>query len=897
MQQIMGGATQGSAGSKVWIFPEQHSIPEDVLVAAGGDATIAGLLVARGIDTGERTREFLDPSNYTPTSPMELPDVDKAIRRISEAIHKKEHITVYGDYDVDGITGTAVLLTVLKKLGADVDYYIPHRMSEGYGLNLKAVSVLASKRRTRLIITCDCGVSNFAEINFARSLGVDCLVLDHHTMPEVLPPAVGIVHPKLLAPEHPLYDLPGVGVAYKVCEALLAQEDNRQGEADELIDLVTMGMIADLVPLVRENRYLVKIGLAKLVATQRTGLKELLGQVRSQTSTDLVGFGLAPRLNAAGRLSDANKAVELLTTDDPQVASDLAAELQKENTRRQELCEQIFAAADERVRLNKNLANEKCIAIYDAEWHHGVVGIVASRLVEKYNRPVFIGQLDVEEGIVKGSARGVQQLDLYEVLKANEHMLSRWGGHKMAAGFTVEADRADELMKALIATCNKMLAGKPLFGTLELDLVVDAPVVDLDLAGRLEVLAPFGMGNRKPRLCMKGLTCIDSRSLGKEGKHSKIMLAGEGHPDQFECVKWNSQGVAPEPGQAVDIVFTPEVNHFNGKDRLQLVLADWRAAHDGKEITSLEELAALAAPEPAPESQLESQKIPAAAMAAGTVSGAIDQVEIAELAKLAEESSLPLRKNIVSTRMTWRDLRTHGTPRDILTRAVSKLKDSLLVFGESTAGPDFADRTALKPSKHLLIWQLPPTLDVFEELLKATACESVYLVGVRDDDPDEPGAFLKRLFGLVRYAVNQKEGEIHGEKLTALMASSKLSTALGLSVLKKINLVDWYAEEGVVHLDLLGDAMGRSEDCPEFAQLEASLMETRKFRDWCAKASIKDIQLQFVKNGVALNPELEESRFEETGSAGTGNSRRNERNHGTANGKAREEGIGASPEQ
>ena len=269
-----------SARGKLWKFPKTAETAAEVLDAAGGSHLIAEILYARGVTSADDVKSFLNSDLYQPTCPMELPDVDKAIMRITEAIARKEKITVYGDYDVDGVTGTSLLVSVLSKLGALVDFYIPNRVGEGYGLNLKAVSILASKHRTKLIISCDCGVSNFAEINFAKSLGVDTLVLDHHSMPELLPPAVGIVHPKRLHEEHPLFHLPGVGVAYKVCEALLIDQ-NLEEEVPKLLDFVTLGMIADLVPLVRENRYLVKIGLPVLINSQRPGIQALLAQVKN----------------------------------------------------------------------------------------------------------------------------------------------------------------------------------------------------------------------------------------------------------------------------------------------------------------------------------------------------------------------------------------------------------------------------------------------------------------------------------------------------------------------------------------------------------------------------------------------------------------------------------------
>jgi single-stranded-DNA-specific exonuclease len=857
--------------SKVWIFPDQAEVPQDVVDVALGSPVIAALLMKRGMKTAEQARQFLDESSYVATPASELPDVDKAVARILKAIEDKQHITVYGDYDVDGVTGTSVLLTVLKDLGADVDYYIPNRVTEGYGLNLKAISILASRKKTRLIITCDCGVSNFAEISFARSLSVDTLVLDHHTMPEVLPPAVAVVHPKLLAEDHPLFHLPGVGVAYKVCQALL-KELGKEEKAEELLDYVTMGMIADLVPLIRENRYLVKIGLEKLVKTNRVGLKALLAQVNGQNDTDLVGFGMAPRINAAGRLSDASKAVELLTTDDTTIASEIAHELQNENLRRQEMCEQIFMQADVKVQKQLQGANwhdQKCIAIYDRDWHHGVVGIVASRLVEKYHRPVFIGQLDEDEGVVRGSARGVEQVDLYQVLKANEHLLNRWGGHKMAAGFSVELGKADELCRALIQTCNRMMNEQPLAGIVEIDLLVSQDSVDLDLAKQLRVLAPFGMSNRKPRFCMKGLVTQEVRTLGKEGKHHRLILKGD-KGQQFECVMWNSQGRTPNEGRPVDLVFTADVNTFNGRERLQLVVNDWRDLHVGPEVTSYEQVkdainaalskAAAAAPiGTAGGAALEAAPTVGAPVAASDPAAILDS-----MAKTVDSIALPMRESVraqvTSVKYVWHDLRTKEQPEEVLKRGKAKLGKDMQVFGETCqpmAGV-LVDRTALTAAPHLMIWQFPPTKEIFQTILQTTSCEHVYFVGAGSSENDEPAAYLKRLYGLVRYAVNQKDGKVEADKLAALMGANKMTLALALSVLKGVHLIDWFTEDGVINLDYLGHTEGAFEDCPEFLQLAKSLDEIKAFRRWCAETPLKEIQLALIRNSVPMTRETDE---------------------------------------
>ncbi|MBX9720815.1 MAG: single-stranded-DNA-specific exonuclease RecJ, partial [Candidatus Obscuribacterales bacterium] len=560
---------------KIWKLPEEANLSAELLAAAQGSEIIARLMLRRGIDSAEKAMAFLDPANYQPSSPMTFADMPKAVARINKAISSQERVTVYGDYDVDGVTGTSVLYMTLKLLGVNVDYYIPNRASEGYGLNLKAVSILASKHRSKLIITCDCGVSNFAEINLAKSLGVETIIVDHHSMPEVLPPAVAILHPKQLADNHPLFHLPGVGVAYKLAEALLLDK-NMPEEVPKLLDFVTLGMIADMVPLVQENRYLVQIGLPLLVNSPRAGIRALMDNTVKMEGTDIVGFGLAPRINAVGRLADASLAVKLMTVDDDATAQELAHQLEVENSRRQELCEQIFFEADMKAKQALASGNDRALALYSANWHHGVVGIVASRLVEKYHCPVFVGELDEVEGKIKGSARSANGVDLYQILKANEALMTKWGGHQMAAGFSAEASNADILCRSLVETCNRALLGQTLRPTLEIDLELEAEDVQLGLAKLLRKLGPFGMWNKKPVLAMHELEVLDSRPLGKEGKHHRLMLRSSCGAHQYECVYWRSAGNVPANGLKIDLAFIPEVNVFNKSERLQLVLSDWR---------------------------------------------------------------------------------------------------------------------------------------------------------------------------------------------------------------------------------------------------------------------------------------------------------------------------------
>ncbi|MBY0358192.1 MAG: single-stranded-DNA-specific exonuclease RecJ [Candidatus Obscuribacterales bacterium] len=834
---------------KFWKFPDQCQPAPELVEAALGSEILAKLLWQRGVVTAEHAQAFLNPASYVPTSPMAFVDMTKAIVRISQAIAQKEQIIVYGDYDVDGVTATSVMLSVLRQLGANVDFYIPNRATEGYGLNLKAISVLASKRRAKLLISCDCGISNFAEINLARSLGVDTIIVDHHSMPEVLPPALAILHPKQLDEEHPLFHLPGVGVAYKLAEALLL--DNKlPDEVAKLHDFVTLGMIADMVPLIKENRYLVQIGLPALARSERAGIRALLDQTVRMDGTDIVGFALAPRINAVGRLSDASMAVKLMTTDDEKEAAELAKQLELENARRQELCEQIFFEADQKAKAALAAAKDRAIAIYSANWHHGVVGIVASRLVEKYHCPVFIAELDEAEGKIKGSARSVAGVDLYQALKANEHLMTKWGGHQMAAGFSAEQQSADALCKALVATCNAMLAGKPDAPILAVDLELNADVVDLSLAKTINALGPFGMWNKKTVLVLKEMIVTDLRPLGKEGKHHRINLKDRTTNSKFECVFWRSTGRIPEVGMLIDLAFHPEVNVYNNAERLQLVLNDWRPAGQemSEPVLDFSPQAEAAVPETmaAPINNDASNSLPAAA----ETSKSDDTVSGAE--RMAVPTSAP--KPAVS--MNFTDLRERSDTQAVLEAAVRKLGDKLLVFAESTVkvpGVSFSDRANLAEKSHLLFWEFPSNLQLLRTILAKTQSTSIYLLGAAPIVELDANTFIKKLLGIIRFAVNQREGQAEADKIAIAMSTSKMAIALGLTILKKVNVIDWYVEEGTLFLDILGPPSESWEPLPEFRQLHNCLKEINEFRQWLSESSLEEIQLALVPNAIRMS--------------------------------------------
>lgn len=859
--------------SRHWVMPTDEQPTAELIAAADNSALLARLLLNRGVRTAVEAEAYLQPDKCQTSSPLSFADTPRAVARIKQAIEQNEQITVYGDYDVDGITATCVMLTVLRELGARVDFYIPNRASEGYGLNLKAVSVLASKHRSKLIITCDCGISNFAEINFAKSLGVETIILDHHALPDMAPPAVAIMHPKHLSDDHPLFDLSGVGVAYKLAEALL-NDSGKPEMIDDLLDLVTLGLIADMVPLVRENRYLVQVGMPKLINSQRPGIKALLELAGHKEGTDLVGFGLAPRLNAAGRLSDATTAVELLTTSDETRAQEIARSLEMENTRRQDLCEQVFFEADKKVQQTCNLSIDRAIAIYGDGWHHGVVGIVAARLVEKYSVPVFIAEMDEGEKVIKGSARGVPAIDLHQALKLNEQLAQKWGGHKAAAGFTVELDKADLFCRAIVDTCTRLLQGQARKSQLEIDCLLEPRDLTQPLARSLSRLAPFGMGNRKPVFVSEGLECVATRVLGKEGKHHRITVSGGA--DEFECVMWNSRGRIPQIGDQVDIAFCPEINTYNGVDRLQLVLCDWRdaALRDVVEVEA-EAIAGLAVDmtPPAVAPGIAVEVAPADLARAETLAANAQSTKLSDTMDLpvvpaaaadgARETAVPdaaagaaqANARFASRPISWKDLREHSDARSLLDAAVRKLGDKVALFAETSEklpGHTLVGRCDVTDQTHLVLWQYPPSLQVFRALVRKSAAQHVYLIGALQSEAPDATTMLRKLYALVKYAVSHKEGQADPDRLAAALSVDKMSVALALSILKKIHVIDWFAEDGMLFVDLVDQPAGKPEELPEFRQLSSSLAQIAEFRLWCAQTELSEIQLAVVPNALEL---------------------------------------------
>lgn len=533
---------------------------------------VSDILVQRSLKKPDQVIEFLYPTLLNLSSPFCFLQMARVVERLTLALEKKEKVLIYGDYDVDGVTSTALLYKVLIDLGFHAVAYIPHRQDEGYGLHEEAIR-RAAKAGVKILITVDCGVTAISEVSIARGLDIDVIITDHHEPSEQLPEAFALLNPKIADSGYPFRDLAGVGVAFKLAQALLQTLGNVGNEVHSeirLLDLVALGTIADLVPLVGENRVFVHQGLLQMEKTRHPGLDALLeecGLKNKPLKAGQIGFMVAPRINAVGRMDSAREGLELLLTEDSARASELARLLTKENQSRQETEKEILAEA---ISLVEQEPLPRVIVLSSNHWHHGVIGIVASRLVERYYRPVFMIAEEGEEA--KGSARGIPGYPVLEQLGTQAYLLTKYGGHSAAAGFSLLTDKIGHLREGL--NDQARVFEETLFQeVLHIDRKIALDEVSAALLQELEQLAPFGFGNSGPVLAIPGIPVHSLSAVGKERSHLKFRFGNHG---EQEGIAFRFGDRLPELNNAarLDAAFSLDWNTFQGQAKVQLMIKD-----------------------------------------------------------------------------------------------------------------------------------------------------------------------------------------------------------------------------------------------------------------------------------------------------------------------------------
>lgn len=582
---------------KRWkLRPRYLEIQQHLSSQLGISPLLSQLLASRNITTPEEAEIFLSPKLSDLHSPFLMKDMEKAVERICKAIGEREEIVLYGDYDVDGITGVSLLLLFLKNVGARVSFFIPDRIEEGYGLHSESLKRIKEKGG-KLIITVDCGSSDVEQVRFAQQQGMEVIITDHHEVPGVLPPAHAILNPRRGDCKFPFDLLAGVGVVFNLLMALRRTLRDRgfwEGRPvpnlKEYLDLVALGTVADVVPLIGENRILVKYGLKQLTEGSRIGikaLKEVCGFSNAIITSYLVAFRLAPRINAPGRLSQAKLSVTLLTKDNYQEAREIALILEQENAKRQQIEIRILKEAYALIEADPQLQGSKSIVLASPDWHPGVIGICASRLLDKYLKPSVLISCDEKKGVGRGSARSHESFHLYEGLEKCEHLLESYGGHHSAAGLTIALDKLEEFQVLFDKVVSEGISEEEYIPSLEIDAEVDLREVSEQLIKEISRLEPFGLCNAEPTFSSLALDSYSSNVVGNGHLKLKIKedsvlydAIGFSLAEQFHPFLQAPAASSPSEKSRIKIAFIPQLNTWQGITSVQLKIKDIKCVDD-----------------------------------------------------------------------------------------------------------------------------------------------------------------------------------------------------------------------------------------------------------------------------------------------------------------------------
>jgi single-stranded-DNA-specific exonuclease len=736
---------------------------------------VSEILYKRGYEDIPSARGFLDPNDYHPTSALELPGVVVAVEILKNALSGKKRIGVWGDFDVDGQTSTTVLVSALREMGGDVAYHIPVRAEESHGINLPVLKEFVRKD-IDVLLTCDTGISAIKEIEYLRQAGIPVIITDHHDLPELLPNAHAIINPKMLSTNHPLSSLPGVGVAYKLIEELWLQLGEVE-KSQQYLDLVALGIIADIALLKGDTRYLLQIGLGQLRHTQRPGLLAIMEYAelnQSNITEEHIGYILAPRMNAIGRLDDANSMVELLTTNDMGRARVLALELESLNAHRKLLSDQIYQAAEAQLNSDPKLLEFPVLILSHPSWPAGVVGIVASRLVEHYHRPVILFSAP-PDGIAHGSARSIESVNITSVIASNSDLVEGFGGHPMAAGLSIISQRIPEFRAAVSRTIQDMGIGVQKEKDLQIDGYLTLPELTLDLVEDLERLAPFGAGNPSLVFATRNVKLTGYVAVGRSSDHLLLSIEDElGHSQQ--SIWWQGAGNSL-PETKFDLAFSVRTSTYRGQHEVQIEWIDFRVA-EGDLLS------------------LDSKKRP---------------IEVIDFRDEPEPY----------TRI--RELQAQGT---------------ILVWGEACVEnhPQCVDRNLLNKADLLAIWTIPPGPMELDEVIKKVKPSKVFLFGV-NPSMDDPKAFLKRLVGLVKSKVKTYPGVINLSALAGATSQRIQTIRTGLEWLEdrghlRLETID----QDTVKITL-GNKNNNEDTKTSSSRLNAMLNESAAFRRYYLTAS------------------------------------------------------------
>lgn len=752
---------------------------------------IKRLLFSRGIKTDEDINEFLNPLEVKLTHPKVFLDMEKAVERISSAISNNEKIVIYGDFDADGVTSTSLLYKTLTFLGANVSYFIPDREKEGHGFDTKALVKLMTTLRPKLIISVDCGISDVEPVNFIKSFKIDVIITDHHEAPDILPDAFAIINPK--APNaldeylsarqiNSLASLAGVGVAFKLAQALL-EKYNRMEFIPEILPFVAVGTVADVVPLIGENRYFVTKGIELIKSGRHYGLKRLLEaagcSIEKGLTSETIAFVVAPRINASGRLDTVEEAIKLLISDNRQEIEMAIVNLNEFNKVRQTLCQEVFVQADEMVQREGN--RNPAIILFNSKWHVGIIGIVASKLVEKYYKPVFLMTYSEETKQIKCSARSIEGVHLYEVISAIGDMLDGFGGHSLAAGlsFSPEKTPFKSVKEQLNRIVKEVTNGKVLKPFINIDLVLEPDDISVNLVEELSKLEPYGASNPSPVFELNNCTILQKKLMGDNKNHLRLVVqAGD---KNFTCVRWQDGDISLNTGDNLDIAFHPRINEFQGQVSVQLIIDDIHSPN------------------------LKEESVP--------VSGGIKLYDHRQKTDI-----LPLVEDYVK-----------GSKLNIKVFAENKQICDTLSHYKTLYGR-IVTRESIEHCDSLMFFDYPADREAFESVIRAASPDSIHFMNYNIKYFDDK-EFLKTISGMLKFACHNNSGKVELLRCASFLGKSVQLVRAFFDLLEKCSVIsvternekfytvkmcDSADMSAVLHNPEYGEILNMAEECELF---------------------------------------------------------------------------------
>lgn len=761
-----------------WVEPVPVHVPAELFELVDGPPVLAETLVRRGYGSPERAQAFLDPRCYQPAPAAELPDVGRAADRIERALRSGERIGVWGDFDVDGQTSTALLVETLRRLGAEPLFHIPVRATESRGVGVETLSRFLDEG-INLMLTCDTGVDATEAVRYATDRGVDVIITDHHELPEELPPALAVVNPKRISDPHPLRALPGVGVAFQVARELF-ERAGRISESRELLDLVALGVVADLAEQVDDTRFLLQVGLHVLRRTERVGLQVMmeLAEINRETlGEEQISFTLGPRLNAIGRLGDANSVVDLMLTNSHESARHIALELERLNSRRRLLTDQVFDAACGQIESDPGLLDNPGLILSHPDWPAGVIGIVASRLVERFHRPTLLMATPAGEA-ARGSARSVPGCNITAAIAVCAPLLDSFGGHPMAAGVALQLVNLEPFIRDLQSALSDQIGDGPPAPQLPIDAILDLGRTDLALVDAVARLGPFGPGNPALTFASLGVAIKGIKTLGRGDEHRKLVVTDRA--GSARSVIWWKGGHELPPKGHFDLAYRISANDYRGKRSLQMEWIDSRPA------------------------------------AAPTVLGGGDARPVAVDHRAAEDAV--------------------GT----MAKLIGDMGESPVVWGEDGAVGTFHGRDRIGTTETLFVWTAPPGRDELQQVLRRSQPRTVHLFAVNPATATMD-RFLHCLAGLIKHTLHRHEGRAVISRLAAASAHRETTVRAGLSWLVARGVISVVHDDGEVVVLAEGGEKSLTEEFHVAARVRDLVTETIAYRRFYATASIDEL--------------------------------------------------------